>query len=133
MLRRVSHLDRATLEGLASATLSATDAGAAREHLAVCADCARALAEVGAAATTTRETVNLRGAAQVPRGPVSGPVPVVEKIGPYVLLELLGAGGMGAVYTAYHPELDRRVALKLLLPDAESSETPTSAQARPLR
>jgi serine/threonine-protein kinase len=35
-------------------------------------------------------------------------------IGRYTVLTLVGRGGMGQVYSAYDPELDRRIALKLL-------------------
>ncbi|MCA9683782.1 MAG: hypothetical protein KC457_16400, partial [Myxococcales bacterium] len=35
------------------------------------------------------------------------------QLGRYVVLDRLGAGGMGVVYTAWDPQLDRRLALKL--------------------
>jgi serine/threonine protein kinase/tetratricopeptide (TPR) repeat protein len=37
-----------------------------------------------------------------------------ETIGRYLVLERIGAGGMGVVFAAYDPELDRRVAIKVL-------------------
>lgn len=38
----------------------------------------------------------------------------MERIGKYVVKELLGRGGMGEIYRAYHPKLERDVAIKLI-------------------
>ena len=44
------------------------------------------------------------------------PFVIGENIGPYRLVEQLGQGGMATVFKAYHPALDRYVAIKALHP-----------------
>jgi tetratricopeptide (TPR) repeat protein len=39
-----------------------------------------------------------------------------DALGRYLVLEPLGAGAMGVVYAAYDPELDRKIAIKVLRP-----------------
>ncbi|MGD1994303.1 MAG: serine/threonine-protein kinase, partial [Anaerolineae bacterium] len=43
-----------------------------------------------------------------------------ESVGPYRIIEKLGQGGMATVFKAYHPSLDRYVAIKVLHPALQS-------------
>ena len=66
-----------------------------------------------------------------------GEPPLPERVGPFRILDRLGAGGMGVVYRARDPDMDRDVALKVVRWDAASDpaaqrrfDTEVSAAAR---
>lgn len=56
-----------------------------------------------------------------------------SRMGRYVILDRIGQGGMGVVYTAYDHGLDRKVALKLLRAHKNSAESVTEGRARLVR
>ncbi len=106
-------------------SLPGPEQAALEAHVAGCARCAAALEQP------------LRDEAPTaPAGDGAGePVRPGQRIDRYVVLWELGRGGMGAVYAAFDPQLDRKVALKLLLPDPDRvpGADPGQAQARLLR
>src|SRR5215475_11603131 len=50
--------------------------------------------------------------------------------GRYLLLDRLGSGAMGVVYSAYDPELDRKIALKILLHDSAGEQSRLMREGR---
>ncbi len=70
----------------------------------------------------------------------TGPTPKLDRpplrkgdsLGRYVIISVLGSGGMGVVYGAYDPDLDRRVAIKLLR-IGDGSRTDTYGRGRLIR
>jgi eukaryotic-like serine/threonine-protein kinase len=102
-------LDDNALFELSTGQLPAGVLDAAEQHVDGCARCRRLLAET------------LRTSAPRP----ARPPPVLTQgtaVGRYLVIERVGAGAMGQVFSAYDPLLDRRVALKLLRPGSSSEE-----------
>lgn len=103
-------LDDETVLGLIEGRLAPPALAAADDHLDSCDRC--------------RDVVSQLARATAP----SGVLPRGHTLGRYVLGDLLGAGAMGRVYSAWQPELDRRVAIKVLHDDAAVREARAMAR-----
>ena len=77
--------------------------------------------------TVSRTSLPTSMESPAPRPPVrpsDGPFQAGQQVGPrYTILQLLGTGGMGAVYQAFDQELGVAVAIKVIRPAAQSDET----------
>jgi serine/threonine protein kinase len=69
----------------------------------------------------TRLTANMQQAGDTKTDGTRGDAAIPDSIGRFKILDLLGRGGMGAVYLAFDEKLDRKIAIKV--PEFKSSQS----------
>jgi tetratricopeptide (TPR) repeat protein len=125
-------LSESTIVGFLEHRLPSHAVDVVDAHVDRCAVCRLVLTELArtSPAAASRASQAATGV-HTPGSPEADSLPRGTTVGRFVVLDVLGRGGMGTVYAAYDPELDRNVALKLLHPSiAGDPEAWTGAQLR---
>jgi serine/threonine protein kinase len=135
----VECLDDNAASEFVSGALSAAALTKIEGHLAGCRECRVLVAALAGgpddadsnAATHKHERIRPDDSQVAKRPQLS----IGDRVGRYLVLSTLGTGGMGVVFAAYDPQLDRKVALKLLRanlrgPSAKDARTRLKREAQ---
>ncbi|HEY5451420.1 MAG TPA: serine/threonine-protein kinase [Polyangia bacterium] len=152
-------LDEQTVVAFVSGALAGARLTEVERHLLGCADCTTLVALAVPATVVKHTTLEWAGGPPVEGGlpladPPSGPARTTARdpedttpsvdfrdelphpggtVGRYRLLNLVGRGGMGEVYAAHDPELDRKIAIKIMRADTYPDEIESARMMREAR
>src|SRR5262252_5599985 len=113
-------LETNTVVALVDGRLGPQARALAERHLDECPSCAQLVAVAAGAGSPHLET----------DAETQPALSRAASVGRYRILESIGRGGMGEVYAAYDPQLDRKVALKLLHGQHVADDEAVRASAR---
>jgi tetratricopeptide (TPR) repeat protein len=126
-------LDENALLALVEGRLTDEETARVDAHIDQCAPCRQLVAHAAKGQVREEELAPATPSPLLHLGERSASLPAGATVGRFVVLGLAGGGGMGLVYAAYDPELDRKVALKFLRPSASSAAEEQGLSARLLR
>ncbi|HEX2657207.1 MAG TPA: serine/threonine-protein kinase [Polyangia bacterium] len=119
-------LDEDTILSFSEGRLAPDRVAALEVHTRGCPACSQLLTvALGALHSTSGAVAARAGAITVPAQEAGATPRAVARgalVGRYLVVGHLGSGGMGDVFAAYDPELDRKIALKLLRAEGEARD-----------
>jgi tetratricopeptide (TPR) repeat protein len=126
----VACLDDNTIAAFLGGELNDAQRAAVNAHLETCSACRQLVAAL--VKSERDDTGNPSLGDTLPSSGLHAAPKAPERLGRYVVLGTIGAGGMGHVFSAYDPVLERKVALKVVK-SGRAAEVTEEVKARLLR